>query len=66
MGTQRLHILLNCLNAALQLFNLLREVPQQIIFQPVLLAFVVGLHNFQLGYLHVQIHTLLNPGITGA
>lgn len=33
---QRLHILLNCLNVALQLFNLFREVPKQIILQPVL------------------------------
>lgn len=51
---QRLHIRLNCLNVALQLFYLLREVPQQIIFQPVLLALVVGFHNFQLGSLFTR------------
>ena len=66
MGFQRSHILLNCLNAALQFFNLFREVPQQIIFQPVLLALVVSFHDFQPGNLHIQIHTLLDPGITGA
>ena len=41
-------------------------MPQQIIFQPVLLALVVSFHNLQLGNLHIQIHTLLDPGITGA
>ena len=66
VGFQRVHILLNRLDAALQLFNLLREVPQQTILQPVLLALVVGLHDLQPGNLHIQIHALLNSGITGA
>ena len=47
------------------LFNLLREVFQQLILQPVLLALVVGLHQLQSGYLHIQVHTLLNTGVSG-
>ena len=38
----------------------------QLVLQAVLLALVVGLHELQTGYLHVQVHTLLDARVPGA
>ena len=35
------------------------------VLQTILLALVVGFHQLQAGYLHIQIHTLLDAGISG-
>ena len=47
------------------LFNLLREVFEQLVLQTILLALVVGFHQLQAGYLHIQIHTLFDTGVSG-
>ena len=60
------HIRLQPTNKALVFFYLFREVFQQTVLQSELLAVVVCLHNFELRHLNVQIHTLLDAGITGA
>ena len=57
MGDQRFHICLKPLDEAFVLFDLLREVFQQVILHLVLLALVVGLHQFQAGHIHIQVHT---------
>ena len=66
MRREGLHIRLQPTNKALVFFYLFREVFQQTVLQAELLAVVVCLHNFELRHLNVQIHTLLNAGITGA
>ena len=38
---------------AFVLFNLLREVFEQLVLQTILLALVVGFHQLQAGYLHI-------------
>ena len=48
------------------LFNLLREVFEQLVLQTILLALVVGFHQLQAGYFHIQIHTLFDTGVSGA
>ena len=66
MRREGLHIRLQPTNKALVFFDFLREVFQQTVLQSELLAVVVCLHNFELRHLNVQIHTLLDAGITGA
>ncbi|SCI03351.1 Uncharacterised protein [uncultured Clostridium sp.] len=63
---QNLQIGFKALDKAFVLFNLLREVFEQLVLQTILLALVVGFHQLQAGYLHIQIHTLLDAGISGA
>ncbi len=46
-------------------FDFLREVFEQLVLQTVLLALVVGFHQLQLGNLHIQIHALLDTGVSG-
>jgi len=65
MRREGLHIRIQPTNKALVFLYLFREVFQQTILQAELLTVVVCLHNFELGHLNVQIHTLLNAGITG-
>ena len=60
-----LHIRFQPLCKASVLLNLLREVFQQIILQPELLALVVCFHDFEPGNVHVQIHALLDTGVSG-
>ena len=48
------------------LFNLLRKVFEQLVLQTILLALVVGFHQLQAGYFHIQIHTLFDTGVSGA
>ena len=63
---QNLQIGFKSLDKTFVLFNLLREVFEQLVLQTILLALVVGFHQLQAGYLHIQIHTLLDAGISGA
>ena len=65
MRREGLNIRLQPTNKALVFFYLFRKVFQQTILQAELLAVVVCLHNFELGHLNVQIHALLDAGITG-
>ena len=65
MSGESLHIRLKPGDKALVLFDLFREVFQQIVLQPELFALVVGFHQLQPGYIHFQIHTLFDAGITG-
>ena len=46
-------------------FRFLGEVFEQLILQTVLLALVVGFHQLQLGNFHIQIHALLDTGVSG-
>ena len=43
-----------------------RKLFEQLILQPVLLALVVGFENFQLCYLHIQIHLFLDERVARA
>ena len=63
---QNLQIGFKALDKAFVLFNLLREVFEQLVLQTILLALVVGFHQLQAGYLHIQIHTLFDTGVSGA
>ena len=65
MRREGLHIRLQPTNKALVFFDFLREVFQQTVLQAELLAVVICFHNFELGHLDVQIHALLDTGITG-
>ena len=66
MLRQRLHIGGKALNEAFVLFDFLREVLQEIVFQTVLLALVICLHQLQSGNIHVQIHLFFDARITCA
>ena len=50
---QNLQIGFKALDKAFVLFNLLREVFEQLVLQTILLALVVGFHQLQAGYLHI-------------
>jgi hypothetical protein len=65
VSCQNLQIGFKALDKTFVLFNLLREVFEQLVLQTILLALVVGFHQLQAGYLHIQIHTLLDAGISG-
>ena len=65
VSCQNLQVRFKALDKALVLFNLLREVFEQLVLQTILLALVVGFHQLQAGYLHIQIHTLFDTGISG-
>ena len=60
------HISLQPLDEALVLGDLLGEIFQQIVLHLKLLALVGGLHNFELGHIHIQLHALLDAGVPGA
>ena len=66
VGRQSFQIRLKAPDIPFVGFNLLGKVLEQLILQPELLALVVGLHQLQPGYLHVQIHALLDAGVPGA
>ena len=66
MRFNRCMILLQPAKETLIPFNLLREVLQQPVFQPVLLALVIRLHQAKAGYIHIQVHLFLDGRITGA
>ena len=53
MRREGLHICFQSTDKALAFFNLLREVFQQIVLQPELLALVVCFHNFELCNIHI-------------
>lgn len=55
MRFNRCMILLQPAKETLIPFNLLREVLQQPVFQPVLLALVIRLHQAKTGHIHVQV-----------
>ena len=55
MRFNRCMILLQPAKETLIPFNLLREVLQQPVFQPVLLALVIRLHQAKAGYIHIQV-----------
>ena len=65
MSCQNLQVRFKALDKALVLFNLLREVFEQLVLQTILLALVVGFHQLQAGYLYIQIHTLFDTGVSG-
>ena len=50
---QNLQIGFKAIDKAFALFNLLREVFEQMVLQTILLALVVGFHQLQAGYLHI-------------
>ncbi len=58
---QRRHIRFQTLDETFVALNFLREIFEQIVFQPELLALMVGFHEFQLGYIHVEVHLLFDP-----
>ena len=62
---QNLQIGFKALDKAFVLFNLLREVFEQLVLQTILLALVVGFHQLQAGYLHIQIHALFDTWVSG-
>ena len=66
VSCQNLQVRFKAFDKALVLFNLLREIFEQLILQAVLLTLVVGFHQLQAGYLHIQIHTLFDTGVSGA
>ena len=66
VSCQNLQVRFKALDKALVLFNLLREVFEQLVLQTILLALVVGFHQLQAGYFHIQIHTLFDTGVSGA
>ena len=66
MRRQRLQICLEAPDEALVLFDLCWEVFEKLVLQPVLLALMVGLHDFQLGDLHIKVHALLDANIPRA
>ena len=49
----------------LVLLDLLREVFQKIVLQPVLLALMVGFQQTQAGNVNVQVHALFDAGVPG-
>jgi len=59
-------ILLKAGQVALVALNLLREIFQQPVFQTILLALMVSLHQAKTCHIHVQIHLFLDGRITGA
>ena len=60
-----MHIYLKTCNESLVLLNLFREVAENVVFQAVLLALMISLHQLQPCNVHIQIHLLLDPLITG-
>lgn len=62
---QYLHICLKTCNESLVLLNLFREVAENVVLQTILLALMIGLHQLQPCHVHIQIHLLLDPLITG-
>ena len=65
MFCQCLHICLKSCDESLVLFNLFREVAENVVFQAVLLALMIGFHQLQPCNIHIQIHLLLDSLITG-
>lgn len=45
--------------------DLMREMLEQLVFQAVLLALVICLHQSQTGNIHVQVHLFLDARVTG-
>jgi len=65
VSCQNLQVRFKALDKAFVFFNLLREVFEQLVLQTILFALVVGFHQLQAGYLHIQIHTLFDTGVSG-
>ena len=65
VGSQCFQIGFKALDIPLVGFNFLRKVFEQLVLQTVLLALVVGFHQLQLGNFHIQIHALLDTGVSG-
>ena len=51
-------------DVSIRLLNLCRELGQQLVLQAEFLALVVGFQHLQLGDLNVQVHLLLDHGVT--
>ena len=66
MGGQGLQIRFKAFNKPLVSFDFLGEVFEQLILQAVLLALMVSFHQLQTRNLHIQIHALLDTGVSGA
>ena len=66
MGSDCRLILFKAADVALISLDFLRKEFQQPVFQPVLLALMIGLHQTQARYIHIQIHLFLNGWIAGA
>ena len=49
-----------------QFFDLCRVADLDIIFQPMLFTLMVSFQDFQLGYIHIQIHLFPDTVISGA
>ena len=60
-----LNVRFKAMNIASLLFNLSREVFQELILHAVLLALVVSFQHFQPCHINVQVHLFLNERITG-
>ena len=66
MGLQRFHIRLKAGEEAPVFLDLRREMPQDVVLQPVLLALVVGLHQPQPRHVHVEVHLFTDALVSGA
>ena len=66
MCSQRLYIRFQTGDHVLCLVDLLRELAQEVVFQPVLLALMVCTHQLQSRNVHIQVHLFLDALVTGA
>ena len=60
-----LDVRFKAMNITSLLFNLSREVFQELILHAVLLALVVSFQHFQPCYINIQVHLFLDERITG-
>ena len=66
MCGSRRQILLKARQIPFVAFNLLREILQQPVFQTILLALMVSLHQAKTSHIHIQIHLFLDRRIPSA
>ena len=65
MGVEGGNVLFKPCNQVRITLHLLRENFEQLIFEPELLAQMIGPHQLQPGHIHVQVHLFLDSRITG-
>ena len=59
------HVGLKASDKALVLFDLLREVAQEVVLQTILLTLMIGFHQLQPSHIYIQVHLFLNAFVTG-
>ena len=62
----RLSVIFQMSDDLRQFFDLCRVADLDIIFQPMLFTLMVSFQDFQLGYIHIQIHLFPDAVISGA